>query len=159
MAEPTLSTSESEETEESAGSADSGGESTESEASAAEAAETSSEGSGSFIELLREDIEGQQEYFDLNSVGGSGESALLRAGCEVFGKNTWVCPDKVDLSGADEVVCEIRGDNYRQGPFKYQGKCLSWIRESNSALSADDRGRVDSVLIGTGCEPLVAQSE
>ena len=156
VAEPTLSTSESEETEESAGSADSGGESTESEASAAE---TSSESSGSFIELLREDIEGQQEYFDLNSVGGSGESALLRAGCEVFGQNTWVCPDKVDLSGADEVVCEIRGDNYRQGPFKYQGKCLSWIRESYSALSADDRGRVDSVLHGTGCESLIAQSK
>ena len=67
--------------------------------------------------------------------------------------------DEALRSGADEVVCEIRGDNYRQGPFKYQGKCLSWIRESYSALSADDRGRVDSVLHGTGCEPLVAQSK
>ena len=96
VAEPTLSTSQSEETEESADGADSGGESTESEASAAE---TSSESSGSFIELLREDIEGQQDYFDLNSVGGSGESALLQAGCEVVGEITWVCPDEVDLSG------------------------------------------------------------
>ncbi|MGB1645514.1 MAG: hypothetical protein ACPHES_10495, partial [Ilumatobacteraceae bacterium] len=108
VAEPTLSTSESEDTEESAGGADSGGESTESEASAAEAAETSSEGSGSFIELLREDIEGQQEYFDLNSVGGSGESALLQAGCEVVGEITWVCPDEVDLSGADLSGMDLR---------------------------------------------------
>ena len=73
--------------------------STESEASAAE---TSSESSGSFIDLLREDIEGQQDYFD-HSVGGSGESALLQAGCEVVGEITWVCPDGgsvgADLSG------------------------------------------------------------
>lgn len=67
--------------------------------------------------------------------------------------------DEALRSGADEVVCEIRGDDYRQGPFKYQGKCLSWIRESYSALSADDRGRVDSVLDGTGCESLIAQSK
>ena len=105
VAEPTLSTSQSEETEESADGADSGGESTESEASAAE---TSSESSGSFIELLREDIEGQQDYFDLNSVGGSGESALLQAGCEVVGEITWVCPDEVDLSGADLSGMNLR---------------------------------------------------
>ena len=104
VAEPTLSTQD-EETEESADGADSGGESTESEASAAE---TSSESSGSFIELLREDIEGQQDYFDLNSVGGSGESALLQAGCEVVGEITWVCPDEVDLSGADLSGMNLR---------------------------------------------------
>ena len=48
------------------------GESTESRASAAGPPREQ----WNFIELLREDIEGQQEYFDLNSVGGSGESLL-----------------------------------------------------------------------------------
>ncbi|NIS35635.1 MAG: glutathione S-transferase, partial [Actinobacteria bacterium] len=57
-------------------------------------------------------------------------------------------------SGADEVVCEIDGTEYRQGPFKYQGKCLQWLRDGYHALSDSDRSRVDTVLAGTGCEAL-----
>lgn len=57
-------------------------------------------------------------------------------------------------SGADEVVCEIGGREYRQGPFKYQGKCLGWLRADYAALSDSDRSRVDAVLEGTGCESL-----
>ncbi len=60
------------------------------------------------------------------------------------------------MSGADEVVCQIGGREYRQGPFKYQGKCLQWLREAYGSLGDDDRARVDEVLTGTGCEPLVA---
>ena len=60
------------------------------------------------------------------------------------------------MSGADEVVCTIGGQTYRQGPFAYQGKCLQWMREGYAALSDDDRARVDSVLDGTGCEVLFA---
>ncbi len=60
------------------------------------------------------------------------------------------------MSGADEVVCEIEGGTYRQGPFKYQAKCLQWLREDYAALSEADRERVDTVLAGTGCEVLVA---
>jgi len=59
------------------------------------------------------------------------------------------------LSGADEVSCEITGGTYRQAPFKYQGKCLQWLREAYAALSDADRERVDGVLAGTGCEILV----
>jgi glutathione S-transferase len=59
-------------------------------------------------------------------------------------------------SGADEMVCEIDGEEYRQGPFAYQGKCLVWLREQYAALSAGDRVAVDRVLAGTGCEPLLA---
>jgi hypothetical protein len=58
-------------------------------------------------------------------------------------------------SGADEVVCTIDGQEYRQGPFKYQGKCLMWLRQGYAALSDDDRQRVDAVLAGTGCEQLL----
>jgi len=58
------------------------------------------------------------------------------------------------MSGADEVVCEIDGDTYRQGPFGYQGKCLQWLREQYAGLSDSDRERVHSVLDGTGCEQL-----
>jgi len=61
---------------------------------------------------------------------------------------------KALMSSADEVVCEIDGATYRQGPFAYQGKCLQWMREGYAALSDDDRARVDGVLAGTGCEQL-----
>jgi len=61
-------------------------------------------------------------------------------------------------SGADEVVCEIDGAEYRQGPFKYQGKCLAWLREAYTALDDGDRRRVETVLAGTGCETLVPTS-
>ncbi len=59
------------------------------------------------------------------------------------------------MSGADEVACEIDGQTYRQAPFGYQGKCLTWIREEYEALSDRDRERVDAVLAGTGCEALL----
>ena len=58
------------------------------------------------------------------------------------------------MGGADEVVCSIDGETYRQGPFPYQGKCLQWIREEYAALGDDDRSRVDTALAGTGCEVL-----
>ncbi|MDG2112995.1 MAG: glutathione S-transferase N-terminal domain-containing protein [Actinomycetota bacterium] len=56
--------------------------------------------------------------------------------------------------GADDVVCQIDGSEYRQAPFKYQGKCLQWLREEYEALAAHDQSRVDALLAGTGCEAL-----
>jgi hypothetical protein len=58
--------------------------------------------------------------------------------------------------GADELVCEIDGHEYRQAPFRYQGKCLGWIRDGYGTLEAASRQAVDSVLSGTGCEQLLA---
>ena len=60
------------------------------------------------------------------------------------------------ISGADEVECAMEGGTYRQAPFKYQAKCLQWLRESYEALGDADRARVDAVLDGTGCEMLLA---
>ena len=59
-------------------------------------------------------------------------------------------------AGADEVVCEILGTEYRQAPFKYQAKCLTWLREAYEALDARSRSVVDGLLVGTGCDLLVA---
>ena len=58
------------------------------------------------------------------------------------------------INGKDEVVCEIHGQTYRQGPFPYQGKCLQWLRRDYEALGEADRNRVAAVLAGTGCEAL-----
>jgi glutathione S-transferase len=57
-------------------------------------------------------------------------------------------------AGADEVVCSIDGAEYRQGPFKYQGKCLQWLRQRYDALGHGARPDVDRLLDGTGCEQL-----
>ena len=57
-------------------------------------------------------------------------------------------------SRADEMVCHITGSEYRQAPFKYQAKCLQWIREAYNDLSPTDQSRVQKFLSGTGCENL-----
>ena len=56
--------------------------------------------------------------------------------------------------GRDEVVCEIDGQEYRQAPFPYQGKCLRWLREGYAALDDRARATVDSVVADTGCGQL-----
>ena len=56
--------------------------------------------------------------------------------------------------GADRVECQIDGRPWVQQPFPYQGKCLAWLREGREALARDDRGRLDAILAGTGCERL-----
>ena len=57
---------------------------------------------------------------------------------------------------SSDLVCEILGQEYRQGAFPYQGKTVRWIREARAALSDGDRAWVDGVLAGTGCEALFA---
>ncbi len=59
-------------------------------------------------------------------------------------------------AGHDDVVCEIHAREYRQAPFKYQRKCLAWLREEYAALDDRARSTVDGVLDGSGCEALVA---
>ena len=57
-------------------------------------------------------------------------------------------------SGADRVECTVDGAKWNQTPFRYQEKCLGWLRESYRGLAPADRGVVDDVLAGTGCEVL-----
>lgn len=40
---------------------------------------------------------------------------------------------------------------YSQGTFKYQVKCLGWLKEELAALSGEPRARVQSTLEETGC--------
>jgi glutathione S-transferase len=57
-------------------------------------------------------------------------------------------------AGSEEVVCQIDGHEYRQAPFAYQFKCLTWLRARYTALAPADRAAVDDLLAGTGCEAL-----
>ena len=58
--------------------------------------------------------------------------------------------------GAKQVECEVDGQRWVQESFVYQAKCLGWLRKAYFALDDAERGRVDRLLLGTGCEPLFA---
>jgi glutathione S-transferase len=58
--------------------------------------------------------------------------------------------------GAAEVHGHVAGRPWVQKPFPYQAKCLGWLREAHAALAPADRGLVDALLAGTGCEALFA---
>jgi glutathione S-transferase len=57
-------------------------------------------------------------------------------------------------TGQDRVSCAIDGREYWQKPFRYQQKCLGWLREEYAKLEAGDRTFVDGMLAETGCEVL-----
>lgn len=63
---------------------------------------------------------------------------------------------KAIMDGADSFETEIDGQPWTQPVFKYQAKCLHWLREDHAALSDNERGAVDALLTGTGCEALFA---
>ncbi|HUP24276.1 MAG TPA: glutathione S-transferase family protein [Thermoanaerobaculia bacterium] len=57
-------------------------------------------------------------------------------------------------SGAEWVDSEIDGRPWRQKPFRYQGKCLAWLRAHYASLDTVRRVGVDRMLEGTGCRAL-----
>jgi glutathione S-transferase len=60
------------------------------------------------------------------------------------------------MTGAPEVAATVDGQPWSQQPFPYQAKCLGWLREAHSALSAKARSTVDAVLAPTGLMELFA---
>ena len=61
---------------------------------------------------------------------------------------------KAVLQGDASFETEIDGRAWTQPTFKYQAKCLQWLREDHAAMSDNERGSVDALLIGSGCEAL-----
>ncbi len=53
--------------------------------------------------------------------------------------------------GQDTFTLSLAGREYSQGTFRYQVKCLGWIRQEYRALGGDAKERVDKVLSETGC--------
>ncbi len=54
-------------------------------------------------------------------------------------------------AGAERFSFTALGKRYEQGTFKYQAKCLGWLREELAALTGEPRARVARVLEETGC--------
>ena len=56
--------------------------------------------------------------------------------------------------GLDTFETEIDSRPWTQPVFKYQAKCLNWLRADHNALSDNERGAVNALLTGTGCNAL-----
>lgn len=61
---------------------------------------------------------------------------------------------KAVMVGEDSFETQIDEHHWTQPTFKYQAKCLGWLREEHTALSGNERGAVDAMLTGTGCDAL-----
>ncbi len=61
---------------------------------------------------------------------------------------------KAVMAGETEFETEIDGRPWTQPVFKYQAKCLGWLRGDHANLSDNERGAVDAMLAGSGCEAL-----
>ena len=63
-------------------------------------------------------------------------------------------------AGEDEVDCMHDGGavRWRQNSFKYQAKCVGWLREDYASLPAAERGAVDAVLAGGGLAAMFAEA-
>ena len=57
-------------------------------------------------------------------------------------------------NGQDVFETEIDGRPWHQPVFKYQAKCLHWLRNAHASMSGNERGAVDAVLAKSGCEAL-----
>ena len=54
-------------------------------------------------------------------------------------------------NGVDRFSFSAFGQRYEQGVFRYQRKCLNWLRDEYAALSGDVRERTSRILEETGC--------
>jgi hypothetical protein len=75
---------------------------------------------------------------DLLRLAGEVYLPFLRANAEASEKS------------AGEFSLEVFGRRYTQAPFRYQVKCLGWLREEFAGLTSEARTRVESVLRETG---------
>ena len=58
------------------------------------------------------------------------------------------------MAGRNQMETTIDGKPWTQPAFPYQGKCLQWVRQEYAGLADEERGAVDEILAGTGCEEL-----
>jgi len=57
---------------------------------------------------------------------------------------------------SDEWEVAVEESLWKQKTFRYQAKCLQWIRDEFNALNDNDQQRVMSVLSETGCEDILS---
>lgn len=61
---------------------------------------------------------------------------------------------KAVMSGEDQFATVVDGKTWTQPTFKYQVKCLGWLREHYSALGETESAAAATLIANTGCEAL-----
>lgn len=75
---------------------------------------------------------------------------LLRLAGEVY-LPFLIANDAAVAKGVDTFTVRLLGRDFTQGPFKYQARCLAWLREELGAMPEGTRAGISSVLKETGC--------
>jgi glutathione S-transferase len=97
---------------------------------------------------------GDADWVDRNSVPDTLRALLAEAGRTYV---PFLLANAAAVgNGSATVECEIDGRPWSQPPFKYQAKCLAWLREEYATLAPADRAALDSMLADTGCGALFA---
>ena len=108
-----------------------------------------------WVDLL-DDLSGLQP--NENEWAGTDEQdAALRPLLSEIGRTyapAMIANAKAVHNGESSFATEIDNRPWTQPVFKYQAKCLAWLKEEYGALTDDQRGIVNSLLSGTGCEQL-----
>ena len=107
---------------------------------------------------LMEDLSGVQPTDDDWFTAEEASEALAPLLAEI-GRTyapAMVANAKAVMAGETSFETEIDGRPWTQPVFKYQVKCLQWLRDDYSGLSDIERGAVAALMDGTGCEQLFA---
>jgi glutathione S-transferase len=99
-------------------------------------------------------IEG--EWRSMLSPQPAAVRGLLKLAAEIYFPFLEANADAI-AKGAETFSVKILGQNYSQGAFKYQVKCLAELRGAYARLDADSKAKVMPVLDEAGClAPLTA---
>ena len=98
-------------------------------------------------------IEG--EWIDSNSPLPEVVADLLKLAGDIY-LPFLLANAKAAESRQSEFTVTILGKPYTQAPFRYQVKCLNWLREELTALTGESAERVRTTLVENGCEELLS---
>ncbi|MBT4522084.1 MAG: glutathione S-transferase family protein [Halieaceae bacterium] len=100
------------------------------------------------VEDLSGYIVSEQDWLDIDNPPDTLKAILSEVG-RIYVPYL-IANAKAVMDKASKLEMTLDGRSWEQNPFTYQAKCLQWLREAYEALGDKDRGRVDSVLEGTG---------
>lgn len=99
-----------------------------------------------------DDISGEEEgeWIDPQNPLPKAIIDLLKMAGEIY-LPFLVANKKAIEAGEKEFSLTLSGREFTQGTFKYQVKCLRWLREEYAGLEGEPKERVDKALEETGC--------
>jgi len=105
----------------------------------------------SWIDII-DDVSGMEdgEWIDSNADLPRAVTELLKMAGEVYFPFL-MANTKAFEQGDNRFSLTLLNRPYEQDTFKYQVKCLQWLKERYAELAGDAKDRVESVLKDTGC--------